>query len=202
MKNKLLLTIILGMFLISLVSADVNSLGTYKTLDCVEVRQTCASCSYVNVSINHPDSSIAVSNKVMTNEGAGLWTYTFCNTSNLGRYDVTGQGDINGLDTGFSVLWFDITSTGGEGMTFWIILIFVFAFLFLAFSLVVNEELFVYISGVCFLMAGIVIMINGIDTLNDWTTRAIAFVSIGLGMLFSLGAYIYNLYSTTEEEEY
>jgi len=44
-------------------------------------------------------------------------------------------------------------------------------------------------------------MIYGIDILNDWTTRAIAYISIGLGFLFTLGAYIYNLFYEGGESE-
>jgi hypothetical protein len=100
--------------MIGFTSAEVNSLGTIKQSECIQIPQVCASCSYVNVSVQYPNKSIAISNKAMTPNGAGLWIYNFCNTSQLGRYDVSGMGDINGVDTGFSVLWFEVTTDGNE----------------------------------------------------------------------------------------
>jgi len=105
---------ILFVTMMSNVTADVSSLGTIKQSECIEIPQVCASCTYVNLSVQYPNKSIAVSNQPMVSQGAGLWTYNFCNTSQLGRYDVSGQGDLNGVDTGFSVLWFEVTTDGNE----------------------------------------------------------------------------------------
>ena len=192
--KKIMLLLIIGMFLISLASAEINDLGLVKQNHCILIRQSCASCSYVNISISYPNQTLAIKNVAMDYQGGGLWTYNFCNTSQLGRYDIVGSGDLEGTDTSFDVLYFNVTSTGNGGLIKWLIIIFSFAFLFLFLSIMTNEEIFVYISGVSFLLAGIMIMIYGIDILNDWTTRAIAYISIGLGFLFTLGAYIYNLF--------
>lgn len=196
--KKLLLILILGMFLINGIYA-LDDLGNFKQNQCVRIVQTCATCSYVNISsVSFPNSSVAVSNSEMTNAGDGEFYYDFCSTNNLGRYDVRGKGDLDGVETSFAT-YFTIKSN----ILIWLIIIYCFAFIFLILSTYVNEELFVYISGISFLLAGVVIMINGIDIVNDWTTRAIAFISLGLGMLFSLGAYIYNSFRNSDyEEEY
>ena len=107
MSIKYLIPLMLCIILFSFSSAT-ETLGTIKQGECIEIPQVCASCSYVNLSVQYPNKSIAISNQAMTPNGAGLWTYNFCNTSQLGRYDVSGQGDISGTDTGFSVLWFEI----------------------------------------------------------------------------------------------
>lgn len=87
-------------------------------------------------------------------------------------------------------------------LTYLIIMLSLASLFFLA-SLFVNEEFFVYISGVLFLVLGIYIMINGIDVVNDWYSRTISYVTIGIGLLFTIGAYIYNSYSKfNKEEEY
>jgi len=100
--KKLLLTFILGMFLISSISA-LDNLGTFKQNDCVRIVQTCATCSYVNISsVSYPNSSIAIANKEMSDAGDGEWYYDFCNTSLIGRYDVRGKGDLSGTDTSFA----------------------------------------------------------------------------------------------------
>ncbi len=115
--RKLLLALMIGMFLFSFATAEVNSLGTIKQSECIQIPQVCASCSYVNLSVQYPNKSIAISNQGMTPNGAGLWTYEFCNTNQLGRYDVTGIGDLNGVDTGFSVLWFEVSRQGTQTTT-------------------------------------------------------------------------------------
>jgi hypothetical protein len=140
--RKQILILTLCIFLISLVTAT-TSLGTIKQTECIEIPQVCASCSYVNVSVQYPNKTIAVSNQEMASRGAGLWTYEFCNTSQLGRYDVSGMGDINGVDTGFSILSFDVTYLGKQldsgkaimylGFLSLLVLIFILNFVAMAF---------------------------------------------------------------------
>lgn len=120
--KKLLLFLMIGMFLISSVYA-LDDLGTYQKDQCVNIKQTCATCSYVNLTIAYPNSTIILNNKEMSDQGAGTWTYDFCNTSLNGRYDVTGKGDLDGTDTSFAT-YFHVTPSGninpssGEGLTF------------------------------------------------------------------------------------
>ena len=105
---------ILGIFLISLVSAEINNYAPTTQNDCVTIKQTCSSCTYVNISIAYPNSTLVITNDEMDNQGGGVWTYEFCNTSVLGRYDVMGSGDLEGTDTSFDVLWFDVTYMGKQ----------------------------------------------------------------------------------------
>jgi len=101
MKNKLILTLIVSMFLISLVSANqIATLGTFKQNECIELKQSCADCSYVNFSrVSYPDGTRAM------NE--------FCNTDQLGTYIVEGIGDVEGTDTVFAYD-FEVSHTGKE----------------------------------------------------------------------------------------
>jgi len=203
--RKIFISLIVGIFLLSIISAadvEVNSYANVKIGDCVTLKQTCASCSYVSFSLSYPNSTLIFSDEVGTNTGGAMWTYEFCDTNILGRYDVGGHGDLEGTDTGFSILWFDVTSTGAGASMFFLILLTSIAFIFFIASLFVAEEFFVYISGICFLIGGVYLMMNGLNILNDTNTRYLAFIYLGIGMLFSIGAYIYNLYSNREEEEY
>ena len=127
--KKIIIPLIVGIFLIGLVSAEINNYAPIKAGECITVKQICASCSYVNVSISYENSSLAIINQGMTNQGGGIWTYNFCDTSQLGRYDVMGSGDLDGNPTGFGVLYFDVTTTGkiltsGKTTIYTIILIF------------------------------------------------------------------------------
>jgi len=110
--KELLLTLILGLFLVSLVSAELNDFAPVKQGECVTIKQSCSSCSYVNVSISYPNSSLAISNGGMASNGGGVWTYDFCNTTQLGRYDINGEGDLDGTATSFDSLYFEVTYAG------------------------------------------------------------------------------------------
>jgi len=104
--KKIILTIILGIFLISMASA---SLPLVKQNDCVNIK-TVLNTTAVNIStISYPNSSIVVSNKEMT-KNALTFNYTFCNTSTLGTYvydyfDADGEVYVND---------FEVTADGKE----------------------------------------------------------------------------------------
>lgn len=60
----------------------------------------------------------------------------------------------------------------------------------LVLSIFNEDKNLAFISGLLFAIFGIYVMINGINTINDWFTRSIAFVSIGLGIyIFIVAAY-------------
>ncbi len=95
-----------------LVSSEVNDYSPVKQNECVTLKQVCASCSFVNVSLTYPNSTLALSNIPMVDSGGALWTYEFCNTTELGRYDINGVGDLEGVNTGFDVLYFIVSPSG------------------------------------------------------------------------------------------
>lgn len=188
----------LGLFLISLVSA-LDNYGTFENGETIRITQVCSDATYINISsISNPKSQVMVSNIEMASAGSGEYYYEFTNTTENGRYDVRGISD--GCEEEFAVYLY-VNSTGNEsGSMFYIILLTSLAVIFLLASLFVNEEFFVYVSGVLFLVGGIFLMVYGLDSINDTNTRYLAFVYLGIGILFSIGAYIYNLYSKEEEE--
>jgi hypothetical protein len=194
----LLLSIILILLIFPTISAGIPTLGDGDQYECITLRQKYANSTYANVTTLTYPNQTQVDLNLLMNGSNGNWHYSFCDTEQLGLYEYCTRIDIDGVDTDMC-LNFNITT--GDWM-FWIILVLSFSFIFLLLSVVVREELFVYISGVCFTIAGVVIMINGLGTLNDWTTRAIAFICLGLGFIFSIGAYIYNLYDGSSYEEY
>jgi len=62
--------------------------------------------SFTNVSLTYPNSTLALNNVPMVDSGGALWTYEFCNTTGLGRYDINGVGDLEGVNTGFDCFIF------------------------------------------------------------------------------------------------
>ncbi len=115
---KKLIIIMIGLFLFSSTLAIDSSqhinLGEYKINTCVNIRQTCATCSFVNFTITEPiNSTIVINNQAMNDNGGGVWTEEFCNTATTGRYDVIGLGDLDGSNTNFAT-FFIISATGTE----------------------------------------------------------------------------------------
>lgn len=135
--------------------------------------------------------------------GMGYENYTSGSLINeTGKYSVLSWCNST-TEGGFIQYSFDVNNTGSNGSMFFLILIISIAIIFFLATLFVNEEFFVYISGVLFLVGGIYLMINGIDIMNDWYTRTISYVFIGIGFLFTIGAYIFNsYYKKGEDEEY
>jgi hypothetical protein len=200
-KHKTLTFVFVTLFLLIMVSG-LDSLGTFQKDTTVRITQLCTNATYINLtSVSYPNSTTALTNVEMSSTGNGEFYYDFSQTSLLGRYDVRGISD--GCEGSFAT-YFIISSTGNfQGSLFYIILLTVLALFFLGTTLFVDEEFFVYISGILFLIGGIFIMINGLDVMNNDSTRYLAFIYLGIGLLFTLGAYVYNSYSKFgEQEEY
>ena len=131
---------ILSILLINLTNASIE-LGTFKKNDCIQLQQTCDNCTYVNLtSITYPNSTLSYINSLMTKSGV-KYNYSFCNTTLLGHYLYSVQGDRNGI---ISVEEgnFDITYTGDSLNTqksiLYVALLFVLLFFFI---------LIIYFSG-------------------------------------------------------
>lgn len=117
-------------FLIGSISAfgyeDV-SLGTYVNGKCINITQTCADCSYINItSIKFPNSSTAVSDVEMISDSSEF-TYYFCSADSNGQYFINYLGDGN---TSITKNWFFVTTNGKESPSG--IVVVVFSILFLA----------------------------------------------------------------------
>lgn len=112
-KFKIGFSIIFLFLLMPLINAEIETLGTFKQNECVKLIQTCADCTYVNISsVTFPNSSIALGEYLMTQSGKS-WSWTFCNTTNIGQYIVSGHGNPDSTPTTWAYD-FDITPTGYE----------------------------------------------------------------------------------------
>lgn len=99
MNNKLLIFII-GIFLISLVSAELDEFNVlYGEKDkSVLIYNQCSSTTYGNLSqIIYPNNTIAVGESVMTLVGSN-YNYIFNFTDSMGDYKVSGHCDEFGID--------------------------------------------------------------------------------------------------------
>lgn len=114
MRNKLFLLIFVSILFTSLISGEIETLGTFAQNEQVELVQTCSNCTYVNIlSVKYPNSSIALLSTSMSSTGNGLYNYTFSNTSALGEYIVNGMADVDGVNTVFAYNFY-VTKTGVE----------------------------------------------------------------------------------------
>ena len=135
MVKRLVLVLFLVMVFVSFGSAVEQDLGTAIRGSCINLVQTCDSCTYNNISrVLYPNSTEALtSEQVMTVSGI-YYNYSFCSTDAIGEYVVLGHGDLNGEDT----IWdytFEITREGESISTpkaiMYTGLLFVLAFLFI-----------------------------------------------------------------------
>lgn len=98
MKKQIYLMIALAFILsIALVSSAQPTLGTFKSGDCIALKQICANCSFNNISsVIYPDSTQALGQASMDKSGTE-YNYTFCDTNKSGTYQVNGYGDPAGV---------------------------------------------------------------------------------------------------------
>ena len=187
--KKILLTIMLGIFLVTLASASLDSLGTFKQNDCLNISQTCATCTYVNISsVSSNKNSNLLTNVEMTNFGSGEWRYEFCSTSEISRYDVKGIGDVSGVNSSFAV-YFDVTPSGFiDTLGFYIVLLIVLGgIVVLGFS--IEEVWFVVLGGMGLIMLGIYSINFGVVGFRDmFMTWAIGLFEIAIGAILAIGA--------------
>ncbi len=189
--KKLFIICALAFLLMPVVLATEN-LGTFKQNDCVELIQTCANCTYVNISsVSYPDSAVALYESQMTKNGT-RYNYTdYCLTSKTGTYTVNGFGDPDATVT----IWnfdFEITPTGITQGSIWnnpILLIFVtLGIVLLLLGLGFKLAPLGFMSGVMFMLLGVYTMIYGFNNITDLYTRSVAIVILSLGFLISLVA--------------
>ncbi len=158
--KKILLTLILGVFLISFAFAQIQSLGTFKLGDDINLIQTCDNCTFNNItSVLYPNSTQTIGEFEMTKRGT-IYNFTLSadNVTEIGTYIVNGFGDLDGVDT----VWnynFEITSFGtkisNSGIIYAVLLLIIFGMDLLVFFLIYtlgrenyrnDEGLFVGIS--------------------------------------------------------
>ena len=192
--NMKIYSILIILILIPTVIA-IDNLGTVKQNNCIRLPQTCSSCSYVNISSvsNSASNESIISNVAMTSLGNGEWGYTFCGTSAIGRYDVRGMGDIDGVDETF-VYHFEVTPSGFEGTLGFYIILMVIVVSVIVLGFAIGEEWFVIIGGFALIMVGIYSINYGIAGFRDmFMTWGIGLFEIAIGAILSIGSAIQKI---------
>jgi len=184
--KKIFLTLILSIFLIGMVSASLESLGTFKQNENVRITQVCSDSTKMNISsIAYPNSSVAISQVEMSSAGSGEFYYNFSDTLMIGRYDVRGISD--GTCAGTFATTFTITPSGGvENNTLFFIILILIASGLLVCSFIFDNYIFAFFSGISFLIAGVYGMIYGYGNITNLYTQMISLVIIGVGAITTI----------------
>ena len=188
---KYLVFLLAFIMVIGLSSASIDYLGSFKQNDCIQLAQTCASCTYNNISsVITPLGSYSLNGNFPMTKNNQSYNYTFCNTKQIGIYSVSGHGDIGGTDTTFSYT-FEITPSGFIGtLGFYIVLVSIIALvIILGFS--IKEEWFVIIGGMALIMLGLYSINSGIAGFKDmFMTWGLGLFEISIGAILSIGSGI------------
>ncbi len=181
--------------MVGLMSVSVSALDTMRpaTLNQVYViEQTCASCSFVNVTVSNTDG-IIFSNAEMTNNGSGVWVYEFTPTQ-VGRHDAKGIGDINGDATSFASK-FEVKGGGLNGTLGFYFLILILSAGAIVLGFYINDPWVVILGGFALIFVGIFTMFNGIDGLKDPVyTWGIGIITLMIGCYISIRASIETIF--------
>jgi len=184
--RKILLTIIIGIFLINFTSAAISNLGTFKQGECISLIQTCVSCTYNNISrvVVSPSSDVVLQNVVMTRDGT-FYNYTLCNTTLLGEYHVNGFGDLDGTQTKFNY-YLNVTPSGDKGVLGLFIILIAGAYAIGFIGFFGKHEWVSVLGGLAMMLLGVYIARYGIDVYRNFMTIGFSYFTIGLGGLFTL----------------
>lgn len=181
--KKLFVLMFVGIFLFSLVNAEIQTLGTFKQGNSINLIQTCATCTFNNItSVLNPDSTQVIGEFEMTKVGSVYnLTLSSGNATVLGNYIVNGVGDLDGTNT----VWnydFDLTADGKPFRTFPTqFSVIILALVLVAFGLF-NERftLFKHMGGIILMIVGIITLYPGYNFINHTTLFGLA---LGSGLV-------------------
>jgi len=191
MSNKIFLLIFIGLiFMLPMIAAEEQSLGTFKVNSCISLKQTCSNCSFVNItSVISPAGEIVLGHVPMT-KTATEYNYTFCGTSTIGNYIYNTLGNPDGINTVQPVA-FEITPSGfADTLGFYFIIIAVLIAV-IALGFWIKDGWFVVIGGLSLIILGVYSINNGIAGFRDsFLTWGIALFEMGVGAYLSINSAI------------
>jgi hypothetical protein len=194
------ISIVLGIVMIlgsCIVSAEQQSLGVFKQNTCITLKQTCANCTFVNLTSVYNPNGIEVTGVFVMTKIASEYSYSFCNATILGQYIYNTLGDPNGIPTTQPVT-FDVTSTGNDKDLYLPLLLGIGGMLLLISGIFVRNAFLGLFSAFLFIILGVYSLIYGLGIINDAYTQMISYVIIGLGTVIGF-ASVYELYEEGTE---
>ena len=111
MTFTILVASILGL---AFVSAEVQTLGTFKQNTCIQLLQTCGNCTFNNItSVRIEGNSTSLTSQVVMTRTGTEYNHSFCESNISTKYIVNGFGDPNGETTVWAYDFF-VNPTGLE----------------------------------------------------------------------------------------
>jgi len=181
----------IGIFLLVSISVVNAETQIYKSGEAFNLTRECfydgAICTGdydCTITVYNPEGDIIIDNQDMSNQ-TSYYNYSmnplFVNGDYRTRVTCT-----DGTNSGSEIFYFQITNTGdGTGISMFLILG-ITAIVLLIISIAMANYYVSFASGVMFIITGLYVMVYGIKFVADMYTRAVAFVLIGLGLLFTI----------------
>lgn len=192
MLKKVILILFVGMFLLSMVSADsIEPKYIGKQFEDVNIVETCVVDGFpcpsdflCNITIANPDLDVIVLNSPMARNDT-IYNYTFTSTDLLGDYNINVYcGNITLSGNEESCL--KITTTGRKPNVMITVLLLLCSLGLFVLALYMHNHAIGFISGMLFLISGVYLMVTGLGDLADMYTRSIAYVIIAFGGFITL----------------
>lgn len=200
--RKLLLSLIFGLFLFSLISAE-SDLGTFKKGECVNLYQLCDNCSYVNLtSITYPNSTTTTLNNAMIKNGVD-YSYSFCYTMLEGNYFYKVCGNKGGTFQ-CETIKFSINPSGTKSISVLnntaLIILLGLASLLIFCGIYFSITSLGFIGSLFFILAGVYTVIYGFGDVTNIYSRGAGIGILALGLFFMFIS-AYEGFGVIKEEE-
>jgi len=178
MNNKIILSFIFGIMLLSLCSAN---LGTFKQNECVDIKTILNTSAVTLSTLSYPNGNIIVSEKAMSNSVGLTWNYTNCLNSQIGFYNY----DYYDAENNVYVNTYEITPSGFTGTLGFYIIILLIASASILLGFKMTDHWFVIVGGIGFLLIGLYSINYGIAGMRDM------FITWGTGLFeIFMGGYL------------
>lgn len=166
--NNILIGI--GLFILLMVMPIVladssGGLLTGKAGECINLPQECASCTYVKLTTVTIPNMSQISFQTNMNQDGTSYSYSFCNTTDIGTYSYCMVGDVDGTDTvvckDFSITYagFNQTTAQGLGSVSYIALMVALTILFGYMGFRLSDSGKLWILGIFFLFFSVMLMV-------------------------------------------
>lgn len=176
-------------------TATEKSLGSVQQNTCARLKQTCANCSFVNITSITLKNIQYVSNVQMTKSIVDF-NYTFCNTSTMGEYTYVTYGNPDGTttcNTCSEPVTFQVTADGNPYQSFpYQIILLMLGFIFVFIGLFYKANLITYLGATITLVMGILTLYPGYNYINysNLTGQLLGISSIGAGFYYLLHDFL------------
>lgn len=189
MKKGILLLSILFIFILPLIDAEQADIGCVKQGSPISLKQSCANCTYVNISSIYSNTGYSDSNMYKMQQIGISYNYTFSDTNLLGDYTYDTLSDPDGEGT-VAPVTFHVTTSGNCGNNNLVFYIFIIIGLYALnlFGFFGKNEIMTILGGMALIFLGVYIINNGIIIFRDTITNYIAYLTIAWGAISSIWA--------------